>query len=322
VVNSSESVNDSQYTYDAFVSYSTQDEEWVRGELLQCLERNNLRVCIDFRDFRPGYSNIDEINRAIRESRKMLLVLTPRYLSSQWTTHERQTVQNLDPMNRRVRLIPILKEKCELPQEINHLIYVDLTQPNSEMGWNRLLQAISGSTSPPTSFPSPKREGINPFIYGNPVPPEKFYGRRREIMEVKSRIGTGQSINIVGLRRIGKSSLLKYIQARPEEFFSSEQQPLIVPLDLTDDRFHSPDGIVEGLRRGIGRRLGKEPWKVEENGDAWAVQDGLEALRDRHIPLIIMLDEFEAIASRLDQFQGWGDDWRSKASTQGCLLAI
>jgi len=324
VVNPSESFKDAQYTYDAFVSYSTQDEQWVRSELLQCLERNNLKVCIDFRDFRPGYTNIDEINRAVQESRKMLLVITPSYLRSQWTTHERQIVQNLDPMNRQVRLIPLLKEPCELPTEINHLIYVDLTRSNSAIGWNRLLQAFDHTESNASSIlaVTPTREGINPFIYGNPVPPEKFYGRRQERLEVKNRIGTGQSINVVGLRRIGKSSLLRYIQARPEEFFALGTQPLIVLLDLTDDRFHSPDGMVEGLRRGIRQRLGKEPWQKESNGDAWVVQDGLEELRDRQIPLIIMLDEFESIASRLEQFQGWGEDWRSKASTQGLFTLV
>jgi hypothetical protein len=35
-----------------------------------------------------------------------------------------------------------------------------------------------------------------------------------------------------------------------------------------------------------------------------------------------MLDEFEAISSRLAQFQGWGEDWRSKASTQGLFSLV
>lgn len=164
--------------------------------------------------------------------------------------------------------------------------------------------------------------GNNPFIYGDPVPPDKFYGRHREILEVRSRISTAQSINIVGLRRNGKTSLLRYIQAYPEKFFQPDRSPLIIRLDLQDGRFHSPNGITEGLRREIQRQQGKAPWAADENVDAWAVQDGLEALCDRNIPLVIMLDEFEAIASRLEQFQGWGEDWRSKASTQGLFTLV
>jgi hypothetical protein len=70
------------------------------------------------------------------------------------------------------------------------------------------------------------------------------------------------------------------------------------------------------------QQQGKEPWKQDENEDGWAVNDGLEALRDRGVRLIVMLDEFEAIASRLEQFQGWGEDWRSKASTQGLFSLV
>jgi transcriptional regulator with XRE-family HTH domain len=173
----------------------------------------------------------------------------------------------------------------------------------------------------------PDRTGqlsMNPFIYGDPVPPEKFYGRQQAKLEVKNRIGAiaSQSVNIVGLRRIGKTSLLRYIRSNPTEFIQPERQPLIVSLDLQSNPVSTPAGIVEGLRRGIMRQQGKEPWKQDENEDDWAVQDGLEALRDRGVRLIVMLDEFEAIASRLKEFQGWGEDWRSKASTQGLFSLV
>jgi hypothetical protein len=86
-------------------------------------------------------------------------------------------------------------------------------------------------------------------------------------------------------------------------------------------RFSSPAGVVEGLRRGIMReQQGRVPWSQDENDDPWAVQDGLEALRDRGVRLIVMLDEFEAIAS--ERFYGWGEDWRSKASTQGLFSLV
>jgi transcriptional regulator with XRE-family HTH domain len=139
----------------------------------------------------------------------------------------------------------------------------------------------------------PDRTGqlsMNPFIYGDPVPPEKFYGRRQAILEVKNRIGAiaSQSVNIVGLRRIGKTSLLRYIRSNPTEFITPDRQPLIVSLDLQSNPVSTPAGIVEGLRRGIMRQQGKEPWKQDENEDDWAVQDGLEALCDRGVQLIVM----------------------------------
>jgi hypothetical protein len=182
----------------------------------------------------------------------------------------------------------------------------------------------------------PDRTGqlsMNPFIYGDPVPPEKFYGRQQAKLEVKNRIGAiaSQSVNIVGLRRIGKTSLLRYIRANPTEFIQPDKQPLIVRLDLQGRLLSTPAGIVEGLRRGImQQQQGSEPWKKDDNDDGWTVQDGLKAILDRGVRLIVMLDEFEAISSRLEQFQGWGEDWRfserealsTKASTQGLFSLV
>ncbi|MCG6134343.1 MAG: serine protease [Nostoc sp. LLA-1] len=175
-------------------------------------------------------------------------------------------------------------------------------------------------------FHQQKPKGHNPFEYGSPVPPERFYGRKREILEIKNRIGaiSPQCINIVGLRRNGKSSLLQYIKKRITEFCADKQKPLVIDLDLSSRNFHTPEGIIEGLRRGIHRLTGNYPWSKEDNQDGFAVEDGLQDLVDEGYRLIILLDEFEAIASkkeRLELFQDWGEDWRSKASA-GLLTMV
>jgi cellulose biosynthesis protein BcsQ len=164
---------------------------------------------------------------------------------------------------------------------------------------------------------------VNPFDYGTPVPPERFYGRHRVIADVKNRIGaiSAQCINIVGLQGSGKTSLFRYIQERSEVFCQREQKPLIVTLDLQDKKFHTPEGILEGLRRGITKLTGTEPWLRNDNDDPFEVEDGLQALCDRGYRLIVMLDEFERIGARLEEFQDWGEDWRAKASA-GLLTMV
>lgn len=114
---------------------------------------------------------------------------------------------------------------------------------------------------------------------------------RPQIAHLKNRIGAkiAQSVNIVGYRRQGKSSVLGYIKDRPETFFPAAQQPLIVFLDLQAGRFHSPEGVTEGIRRacmdadpcGIAEHLGEEFWTREENTYLFAMEDGLEELRHR-----------------------------------------
>ena len=175
-------------------------------------------------------------------------------------------------------------------------------------------------------FHQSKPKGNNPFEYGTPVPPDRFYGRKRAILDIKNRIGaiSPQCINLVGLRRNGKSSLLRYIRERISEFCSPEQKPLVVNLDLSSGNFHTPEGIIEGVRRGIKKLKGNYPWSREDNEDGFAVEDGLQVLVDEGDRLIILLDEFEAIAStkeRLELFQDWGEDWRAKASA-GLLTMV
>ena len=52
---------------------------------------------------------------------------------------------------------------------------------------------------------------INPYIYSRVVKPKEFIGRERELRRLFSRIVTGQSIAIIGVPHIGKTSLLMYL---------------------------------------------------------------------------------------------------------------
>src|SRR4028118_112863 len=169
-----------------------------------------------------------------------------------------------------------------------------------------------------------KKTDSNPFGYGKPVSPERFYGRKKAILDVKSRIGgiSSESINIVGMRRNGKSSILALITERTERFCQPKQKPLIVNLDLQSPKFHTPKGIIEGLRREIFKQTGTEPWRQDVNDDPYEVEDGLIRLQEQGDRLIVLLDEFEGIIRRLEQFQEWGEDWRAKASAGRLAMVI
>src|SRR6185503_2300502 len=101
-----------EFEYDVFISYSSHDKEWVREELLKIIEEVGLRVFIDFRDFQGGAPSIKEMERGITTSRKTLLVLTPDYVESEWCEIESIMLHELDPANRSLRLVPLLKTPC------------------------------------------------------------------------------------------------------------------------------------------------------------------------------------------------------------------
>jgi len=177
----------------------------------------------------------------------------------------------------------------------------------------------------PACITLPNAIGASPFEPGIAVAPERFIGRDLQRAAVKVRIGgiSAQCVSIVGQYRSGKSSLLKYIHERIGEFCTVEQKPLVVLLDLQATKHHSPEGVLEGIRREIERQTGMTPWRREDNADGFAVDDGLAALHGRGVRLIVvLLDELERIGARLDRFQDWGEDFRAKATAGYLALVI
>ena len=134
---------DPDFQYDTFISYSSKDLPWVRDVLLRRIEDNGLKVCIDYRDFIPGFQSVKNMERAVLTSRKTLLVITPNYLESSWTALEAVLVQTADPSNEQLRLIPLLKEKCSFHLGFTPLTYLNFADPvDEEQEWERLLRAI------------------------------------------------------------------------------------------------------------------------------------------------------------------------------------
>lgn len=138
--------NDVATIYDVFISYSHHDKNWVHQHLVPELEKAHVRVCIDFRDFQTGAPLVTEIERAIIQSRKTLLVITPDYLASEWTEFESIMTQTLDPAARNRQLLPLVLKRSSLPLRIRGLIYLDFTE-SAEMDsqMQKLFAAIQFS---------------------------------------------------------------------------------------------------------------------------------------------------------------------------------
>ena len=78
------------FRFDAFISYCSNDEDWVRLKLVANLEKedNKYKLCLHYRHFLPGRNITDNIAAAIQESRKTVLVVTKKYLKSGWCDFE------------------------------------------------------------------------------------------------------------------------------------------------------------------------------------------------------------------------------------------
>lgn len=132
-----------EFDHDVFISYSSCDKQWVHNELLTRIEKAGLRAFIDYRDFTPGAPSIKEMERGVVKCRKTLLVLTPSYISSEWCELESIMLQTINPGNGSLRLVPLLKEKCERPLRISVLTHIDFTDAaDVEFAWRQLLGSL------------------------------------------------------------------------------------------------------------------------------------------------------------------------------------
>lgn len=131
--------------------------------------------------------------------------------------------------------------------------------------------------------------------------PRQFFGRKKELGKIFSRVGAArpQSVSVVGPRRIGKSSLLRYIGDPKirELFLESSGKHVFFYMDLQQRRDIGPPEFFKGffslLRREIpdGRFLGKAAHDFESTRDA------LERVHSRGYKVVVLFDEFDAITA-------------------------
>jgi tetratricopeptide (TPR) repeat protein len=267
--------------YDVFISYSSQDKAWVRQELLTQLEARGLKACIDFRDFKRGAPTVKEIERALQTSRKTLLILTPAYLASAWTELETLSLQTRDPSNRELRLIPLLKEKCDLPPSLGILTYVDFAAPEDlELAWRQLLTALG---APPVLEPAaePRREQW--FLAHPYAMPPNFTGRLAERKLLNDWLNADGDHPLFVLRALGgfgKSALAWH-------WLLHDVEPMRRPRAVWWS-FYEGDASFESFLLNTLAYLGIDPRGLGPRQQADALLSAL------HSPnLLLILDGFE-----------------------------
>lgn len=76
------------FQFHAFISYSEHDSAWVKNELVPCLEKEGIRICLHERNFVPGKSIVENIINCIEKSYKSIFVLSPNFVQSEWCHYE------------------------------------------------------------------------------------------------------------------------------------------------------------------------------------------------------------------------------------------
>ncbi|KAL3854801.1 hypothetical protein ACJMK2_014050, partial [Sinanodonta woodiana] len=129
--------------YDVFISYSSEDLEWVKLYLFQELTEQKYHVCIDFKDFVPGIPISENIIDAIYKSKRTIILMSKNFLCSMWGQFELQQAHNRAIARREDVLILIKLDDCKIPAKLMGQTFLDWTNLDVRPHfWQRLAEAV------------------------------------------------------------------------------------------------------------------------------------------------------------------------------------
>jgi eukaryotic-like serine/threonine-protein kinase len=148
---------------------------------------------------------------------------------------------------------------------------------------------------------------MNPFTFGNPIKdPARFYGRREDLRQIVNRLHSSahESTSIVGERRIGKTSLLKYLET-PQvalQLGLSPAEYCMVYIDFQGLTDITPERFWQRVLHKMARTIClpdilPEIQEVRQMGafDLFDLEDLFEKIADQGLTTVLMLDEFEYV---------------------------
>lgn len=145
----------------------------------------------------------------------------------------------------------------------------------------------------------------NPFYHLTPIDTVgQFYNRRSEVCTAIGLLRRSQSVEVIGPRRIGKTSLLRYI-SHPDvlrEYGMDSSRSLFVYIDcqrrlIQQDKPRVYEMMLECIiqtARQSGIDLSAETWKEFTPGTAF--EHALKELSHQCLGVVLLLDEFEEMA--------------------------
>lgn len=143
----------------------------------------------------------------------------------------------------------------------------------------------------------------NPFFHRGAIRRAgEFHGRQNELSQILGLLRNGQSVSIIGPRRIGKSSLLLQL-CRPKvraQHNLSPQEAIFALLDCQELGGSPPEEVYEALLTSVMDAAASAPIileTVQRPGTYRSLDRILNTIQRSGLSVVILLDEFELLAA-------------------------
>ena len=149
-----------------FLSHSSRDKAFTR-KLAERLVAAGVRVWLDEAELNVGDSLLERISTAIETADYVAAVISHTSVQSSWVQNELQLAMSRELADRRVRVLPILIEACELPMYLRDKLYADFSRPDDfDTPFARLLRTLGvdrqlSELAPPQPLAAPVAKPAN-----------------------------------------------------------------------------------------------------------------------------------------------------------------
>lgn len=131
-----------------FLSHNHKDKPFVK-RLAAMLSSEGITVWVDEAEIGVGESLLEKIETGIRQAKFVGAIISTNSINSTWVRRELEMAMTQEINSNKLKVLPIICEKCELPLYLQAKLHVDFTDPKTfHFSFEKLINAITEQTPP------------------------------------------------------------------------------------------------------------------------------------------------------------------------------
>ncbi len=200
---------------DFFISYNSADKAWAEWIAWQ-LEANGDTTILQAWDF-SGSNFALEMDRALKNSERTILVLSPDFLTASFTQPEWAAVFVKDPTGEKRLLRPVRVRECKPDGLLAPIDYIDLVGFEEGVAQKKLIDELKKGRHKPKRKPTFPTTSSPPFpkvpwIWNVPIARNRnFTGREEQLKRLHDSLQSGKPTALTqairGMGGVGKTQI-------------------------------------------------------------------------------------------------------------------